>query len=315
MEQAVREAKDALFTAGRTDASYADGLAEVAARSLAAVDAVGSKGRLARYRVYVHLSTDGAWVGGRGAIPASLAAKFACDGIVQPVWEVGGVPVSVGRKQRIVPDRARRLVEDRDRGCVFPGCTVTRFLEVHHLDHWKDGGNTDLDRQVCLCPHHHDAHHRGEYTLTGHPTLLGPLGQHDEQGAAGGSGLVFTTARGLPIRPPVARDDGAGADRESRRPVTDPYRGPTGERLKGRWLDLPPNRPTLTVVPDCQPDPDPDAEGRPADLEAEADLEPDPDLEPELDSDGDRSPPGGPAPASRLRPSWPGFGDWEEFGV
>jgi hypothetical protein len=177
VEQAVREAKDALFTAGQPDASYADGLAEVAARSFSAVESAGSSGssgssrssgskgrsgsRLARYRVYVHLSTDGALVGGRGSIPASLAAKFACDGIIQPVWEEDGVPVSVGRKRRIAPDRTRRLIEDRDRGCVFPGCTATRFLEVHHLDHWKDGGNTDLNRQVCLCPHHHDAHHRG----------------------------------------------------------------------------------------------------------------------------------------------------------
>ena len=35
VELAVREAKDALFTSGRTGATYADGLAEVASRSLA----------------------------------------------------------------------------------------------------------------------------------------------------------------------------------------------------------------------------------------------------------------------------------------
>ena len=120
--------------------------------------------------MYVHLSTDGSWVGGRGAIPASLAAKFACDGVVQPVWEVDGTPVSVGRRQRIVPARTRRLVEDRDRGCVFPGCQARGFLEVHHLDHWADGGATDLDRLVCLCPFHHDAHHRGEFTIAGTAT-------------------------------------------------------------------------------------------------------------------------------------------------
>ena len=37
VEQAVREAKDALFTSGQTAASYADGLAELASRSLASV--------------------------------------------------------------------------------------------------------------------------------------------------------------------------------------------------------------------------------------------------------------------------------------
>ncbi len=52
VEQAVREAKDALFTSGQTGASYADGLAELASRSLASVQ---SGSRAARYRVYVHL--------------------------------------------------------------------------------------------------------------------------------------------------------------------------------------------------------------------------------------------------------------------
>ena len=320
VEQAVREAKDALFTAGQTDASYADGLAEVASRSLNSVQSSGSKGRsgrLARYRVYVHLSTDGAWVGGRGAIPASLAAKFTCDGIIQPVWEVGGVPVSVGRRQRIAPDRARRLLQDRDRGCVFPGCTATRFLEVHHLDHWKDGGATDLDRQVCLCPHHHDAHHRGDYTITGHPGHPGHPERLDglegagPDGSRGGWGLVFTTARGLRIGgPPAVPADRAEADREPRTSVAEPYRGPTGERLQGRWLDLPPNRPALTVVPDSQPEslPDPDPMSDP-------DLVSDPDLEPDPDPNAGASPRSGPAPPGEAWPGWSAFDDWDDFDL
>lgn len=111
VEQAVREAKDALFTAGHAAATHADALVEVATRSLAAVTATG---RAARYRTYIHLSVDGGWVGGKGAIPPRLAAKFACDGVIQPLWEKNGLPVSVGREQRIVPDRTRRLIEDRD---------------------------------------------------------------------------------------------------------------------------------------------------------------------------------------------------------
>ena len=44
VELAVREAKDALFTNGRTGATSADGLAEVASRSLASVGSAGSAG-------------------------------------------------------------------------------------------------------------------------------------------------------------------------------------------------------------------------------------------------------------------------------
>src|SRR4029453_18037943 len=152
---------------------------------------------------------------------------------MQPVWEADGTPVSVGRKQRIVPDRTRRLVEDRDRGCVFPGCVATRFLEVHHLDHWADGGATDMDRLVCLCPHHHDAHHRGDFVVCGRPV--------------GSAQLVFTDTHGRVIGP---RAGPLSVPSAFRRPVTDAYRGPTGERLQSRWLDLPPNSPTLTLVAD-----------------------------------------------------------------
>jgi hypothetical protein len=249
VEQAVREAKDALFVSGQAPVSYADGLEEIASRSLASV---GSGSRGARYRVYVHLSSDGSWVGGRGAIPTSLAAKFACDGVVQPVWEVDGTPVSVGRKQRIVPDRTRRLVEDRDRGCVFPGCQATGFLEIHHLDHWADGGATDLDRLVGLCAPHHDAHHRGEFTISGCPVHPDRLVQQRSDAAAG---LVFTDTRGrvigLRFRPGAALP--VEGRTEQPEPIVDAYRGPTGERLQTRWLDLPPNRPALRVVPAIDP--------------------------------------------------------------
>jgi hypothetical protein len=163
------------------------------------------------------------------------------------VWEVDGTPVSVGREQRIVPDRTRRLVEDRDRGCVFPGCQATRFLEVHHLDHWADGGATDLDRLVCLCPLHHDAHHRGEFTITGCPIHPERLVQRTAEASAG---LLFTNARGRVIGTP---DRPVAARLRPREPVVEACRGPTGERLHGRWLDLPANRPALTVVPDIPP--------------------------------------------------------------
>lgn len=83
VEQAVKEAKDALFInrakgdvpsdadsdAATDRPSYADAIEEMANRSLASV---GSTSRSAHYRVYVHLSTDGAWVGGRHAIPMPL---------------------------------------------------------------------------------------------------------------------------------------------------------------------------------------------------------------------------------------------------
>ena len=207
VEQALKEAKDALFLdasgpregeatgADQTDShgiaasdrpTYADALEELAQRSLSSVT---STGRASHYRVYLHLSTDGAWVNGGGALPRRLIDHFVSDGVVQPVWETEGRPVSVGRSMRILPRRSRRLIEDRDRGCRFPGCTASRFVEIHHLHEWAAGGATDVDNQVSLCPFHHDAIDRGDFTIAGDPTRP--------------DGLLVTNRYGVRVRPPT----------------------------------------------------------------------------------------------------------------
>ncbi len=218
-----------MFAAGRTDATLGDALVEVCQRSLASVE---SPQRTAHYRVYVHLSADSpaGWVNGGGAIPPSLAALFACDGVVQPVLERDGRPVSVGREQRIVPARTRRLIEDRDRGCLFPGCGATGFVEIHHLTPWSDGGRTDYETNISLCPAHHRRLHTGAFTATGDPTA--------PPGSPGA--LTFRTRSGLPIRPPRppgrARAAGPRARDDRAAPV---YRPPTGEPVDTAWLGLP----------------------------------------------------------------------------
>jgi hypothetical protein len=227
VEQAVKEAKDALFTASGatgTSPSYADAVAEMAQRSLASIE---STSRAAHYRVYVHLSTDGAWVGGGGAITPATAARFGCDGIVQPLWETQGRPVSVGRNQRIVPPRTRRLIEDRDRGCRFPGCAARRFVEIHHLDHWADGGATDYDRQVSLCPFHHDAHHRGDVTISGDPTRPGQL--------------RVTNRYGLRLGPPDRAELAVPADGDPHPEESPPYASPSGGPMRARDVEFVPD--------------------------------------------------------------------------
>lgn len=187
MERAIREAKDALFTAGNPEATLGLGLVEVASRSLGAIQV---KSRREHYKVLVHLNVDGSgWVNKKGALPRHLMDKLTCDGRVRPVWVKDASPVSVGRSQRIVPARTRALVEDRDGGCRFPACTVTGFLENHHIHHWRTGGATDIDTVVSLCPFHHDEHHRGEFTISGNPNRI--------------DGLRFWGRGGFEIRPMI----------------------------------------------------------------------------------------------------------------
>ena len=189
IEAALKEARDALFSATDTSAgarqvTLADAMVEIAGRSLGAVTSIN---RQNTFRTYIHLDTDGAWLTGQPRLPAHLAAKLTCDGILQAVWHTQGAPVNVGRAQRIVPPRTRRLVEDRDRGCRYPGCAATRHIECHHLIHWADGGPTDTFNLACLCSYHHDAHHDGDFTI------------YDDANHC--DGLTFTTRGGFPIRP------------------------------------------------------------------------------------------------------------------
>jgi hypothetical protein len=184
VQAAVAEAKDALFAAGVPQVTWADALVEICQRSLAGVT---SPGRRDSFRVYVHLDADGGWLNGAPRLPGHLVRKLTCEGTMQPLWERAGVPVSVGRALRIVPERTRRLVLDRDRGCRFPGCSATSHLQVHHIRHWAAGGCTDMDNLVALCPFHHDAHHAGQFGISGDP--------NDP------TGLVFTAPGGFPILP------------------------------------------------------------------------------------------------------------------
>jgi Domain of unknown function (DUF222)/HNH endonuclease len=227
VEAALKEAKDALFRAGRPEVNMGDAMVEIAGRSLGAVESIN---RRDAYRTYVHLDTEGGWLTGKPRLPKHVTQKLTCDGTLQPVWHTQGAPVNVGRAQRIVPTRTRRLVEDRDRGCRFPGCAATTHVECHHLIHWADGGPTDTPNLAALCPFHHDAHHDGEFTISGN--------------ADDPDGLRFTSRGGFPIRPGPAfttptdtpsAQGSSGASPPAGPPVTT-YRGPSGDKLSLRWV-------------------------------------------------------------------------------
>ncbi len=219
VQQALAEAKDALFQTGEADVTLATAFIALVTTSMNRLKTDGPAGRADKYRIYVHLDTAGGWLNKGPALPSELFNKLTCNGVVQPVWETGGHAVSVGRTRRIVPDRTRRLVEDRDRGCRFPGCNSTGYVEVHHIRHWTNGGPTDTGNLVCLCPYHHDSHHRAEYAIGGNPDQpAGPVFT-DSDGRMIGS-RTPTPPTGPPPHPP----DGKG------------YRHPLGERVVMRWI-------------------------------------------------------------------------------
>ncbi len=70
-----------------------------------------------------------------------------------------GEPLNVGRKTRIISAPLRRLLTARDKGCRFPGCGNARYIDMHHIKHWANGGETKPSNLVSLCRFHHRAVH------------------------------------------------------------------------------------------------------------------------------------------------------------
>jgi len=48
------------------------------------------------------------------------------------------------------------VLQPKDRGCTRPGCDAPGYrCEVHHLDQWADGGQTNIDKLTQACPPDH----------------------------------------------------------------------------------------------------------------------------------------------------------------
>ncbi|MDE2983701.1 MAG: DUF222 domain-containing protein [Gemmatimonadota bacterium] len=129
---------------------------------------MGSGSRAERYQVVVH--TDAATLSERGEtgrseldgvrVCAETSRRMACDAARVAMGHRDGEVVSVGRRTRTIPPHIRRALEERDRGCRYPGC-ASRFTEAHHGKHWADGGETSLANTILLCRRHHRLVHEG----------------------------------------------------------------------------------------------------------------------------------------------------------
>lgn len=120
------------------------------------------------HQVMIHVDQD-ALSGGKGEsdLPIETVRRLCCDASLVPIVENhDGEPLAVGRRQRVVSTALRRALRSRDRGCAFPGCTHTRFVDAHHIRHWADGGETRLDNLVLLCSSHHHMLHEGGYAVS-----------------------------------------------------------------------------------------------------------------------------------------------------
>jgi hypothetical protein len=127
-----------------------------------------------RHQIVVHVDAQTLREGVAGhcefengpSLAAETARRLACDAsVVSIVENEQGEPLSVGRKSRNIPPAIRRALNARDRGCRFPGCSNTRYVDAHHVHHWAQGGETKLSNLALLCRFHHRQVHEGQVVI------------------------------------------------------------------------------------------------------------------------------------------------------
>jgi hypothetical protein len=152
--------------------SNTESLVALAELALAPPDGDRSGGD--RYQVVVHVDAGTLADDAEGRceladgqpLAAETTRRLACDASVVELREHDdGSVLSLGRKRRTVSPALRRALAARDRGCRFPGCDRTRFVDAHHVQHWCRGGETNLENLVLLCRRHHRLVHERGYTL------------------------------------------------------------------------------------------------------------------------------------------------------
>ena len=174
--EAVRPAAGPAAEAPTRAQQQADALALLAEAALHHEIDPGAPGE--RYQVVVHVEAavladpaqPGQSVLEEGAhVSAETSRRLACDASRVVMRHDGaGRVVEVGARTRTIPPALRRALQQRDRGCRFPGCHV-RVGQGHHVRHWAQGGPTTLSNLALLCRRHHRAVHEEGYQVARGP--------------------------------------------------------------------------------------------------------------------------------------------------
>ncbi|ASR01937.1 HNH endonuclease [Gordonia rubripertincta] len=143
----------------------------------AAIDTIGTP----RTQTVLTIPTDGSdpasppWT---GPIMQATAKRLSCDGtLIEIIIDGETVPLQMGRERRLFSPHLRRAIIIRDEFCIKRGAPPSH-TQVHHIQHWSDDGDTELDNGCLLCQRcHTQVHHHGWDIMIGfdrHPWLIPP---------------------------------------------------------------------------------------------------------------------------------------------
>jgi hypothetical protein len=106
-------------------------------------------------------------------ISAGEARRLACRaGVIPMVLDGESVVLDIGREQRLFDRYQRIAMAQRFGGCAAESCDrPPSWAEAHHRRPWHQGGRTDLDDGLPLCPpHHHMADHPKRWDMRTMPS-------------------------------------------------------------------------------------------------------------------------------------------------
>jgi hypothetical protein len=98
---------------------------------------------------------------------------LTCDATCEVWFHRDGQPIGAGRSTRTISRRLRRALEYRHRTCAVPGCGATRGLHAHHIQHWEDGGPTELHNLVLVRVSHESRGGRVDLRVVSHERCCG----------------------------------------------------------------------------------------------------------------------------------------------
>ena len=200
-------------SAVRSSSDLADGLVAVAESFLAGKVAGADDPEI--YQVVVHADGSAETPAAQARVPGDPADPARCHVEDGPAISVStaqmvtctaalswmthgdaGAILALGHRRRRPSSAIRRAARERDHGrCRYPGCE-SRRTDLHHIRHWINGGPTDLDNLISLCPWHHKIVHDRGYTIAAPPAAGGTFAFYRPDGTP------------LPSSPPLPRPDG-----------------------------------------------------------------------------------------------------------
>jgi len=144
---------------------------------------------------------------------AELSA-ILCDSTLQLLVHHDGIPLWLGQEVRTATRHQRRALMFRAgvKGCEFPGCTQTRFVDAHHVRWVSSCGPTDIDNLVLLCGYHHRQIHDKTCAITSADgqrftfwrgeRCLGTTVRGDSTGGRPPDAATLPVVDGVPAPPP-----------------------------------------------------------------------------------------------------------------